>query len=95
MYRAAIIDNDPSFLERAERFLPKLNKAIRVIHIADDFLLEEKVQEWINDNNPYAMRHMTGRLLEAIDRSMWKPDPQTREQLESLYLDSDEFMESE
>ncbi|MFA7341917.1 MAG: cobaltochelatase subunit CobN, partial [Candidatus Methanomethylophilaceae archaeon] len=63
--------------------------------LADDFLLEEKVQEWINDNNPYAMRHMTGRLLEAIDRSMWKPDPQTREQLESLYLDSDEFMESE
>lgn len=63
--------------------------------LADEFLLEERVQEWINDNNPYAMRHMTGRLLEAIDRSMWKPDAKTREQLESLYLDSDEFMESE
>lgn len=40
MYRAAIVDNDPSFLERAERFLPKLNKAIRVIPVADASELE-------------------------------------------------------
>jgi cobaltochelatase CobN len=62
--------------------------------LAERFLFDEQVQEWINENNPYAMRHMTGRLLEAIDRSMWSPDAQTRDQLESLYLDSDDFMET-
>jgi len=44
MYRAAIVDGDASFLERAERFLPKLNKSIRVIPVKDPAELDKVLQ---------------------------------------------------
>lgn len=55
--------------------------------IADRFLFDEETAEWLRDANPHAMYETAARLLEAIGRGMWTPDPETREQLEEIYMD--------
>lgn len=53
--------------------------------IAERFLFDEETAEWFRDANPHAMYDTTARLLEAIGRGMWDPDPETRRQLEEIY----------
>lgn len=57
MYRAVILDRDKSFLERAETFLPKINKSIRVVPVNDPDDLDKvlscrKVDVIICDHSP-------------------------------------------
>ncbi len=61
--------------------------------LADHFLFDEETRKWIEENNPYAMRQMAGRLLEAIQRGMWDADDDTIEKLQSIYLDAEDILE--
>ena len=63
--------------------------------MAEGYLFDEQNREWIQDNNPHALRHMSGKLLEAIDRGMWSPDEQTRDRLEGMFLDTEELLEGD
>ena len=61
--------------------------------ITEHFLFNEANREWIEENNPYALHSISGRLLEANDRGLWNTDENTIEQLKSIYLSSDKKLE--
>ncbi|POR27942.1 cobaltochelatase subunit CobN [Flavobacterium columnare] len=65
----------------------------------DDFMYEGITQEYlfnpenkafIEKVNPWALRDMTERMLEAIQRGMWKePKPETLEKLQQLFINAE------
>ncbi|MCL2607405.1 MAG: cobaltochelatase subunit CobN [Methanomassiliicoccaceae archaeon] len=61
--------------------------------LADNFLFDGENKEWIENNNPDALRHITSRLLEAIERGMWNADSETAERLRSLFLGAEDILE--
>jgi len=61
--------------------------------MAEHFLFDKETREWIEENNPYALHNMAGRLLEAIERGFWDADKETIEKLKELYLKSEEYLE--
>lgn len=52
--------------------------------IAQAYILDEKVQQFIQEKNPWALRDMAERLLEAAQRKLWKNA--NKEILEELRL---------
>ncbi|MEM1367436.1 MAG: cobaltochelatase subunit CobN [Cyanobacteria bacterium P01_H01_bin.15] len=53
--------------------------------IAERYLLDPQVQAFVQTNNPWALRDMSERLLEAVQRGLWQsPSPNMLEQLKSL-----------
>ena len=62
--------------------------------LADQYLFDAEMQEFLREHNPWALRDMTERLLEAQDRGLWEnPSPETRERLRSLLLDAENVLE--
>jgi cobaltochelatase CobN len=62
--------------------------------LAETFLFDESCRAWLAEDNPHALMHMAGRLLEAVDRGMWEPDAETLGRLRSLYLSVESTLES-
>ena len=62
--------------------------------LAETFLFDESCRAWLAEDNPHALMHMAGRLLEAVDRGMWEPDEETLDRLRSLYLSVEGTLES-
>ena len=61
--------------------------------IARDYLFDEKVKNWMNEVNPFAVHAISERLLEASRRGMWDAPEETLEALEEIYLEVDGDME--
>jgi cobaltochelatase CobN len=71
--------------------------------VLDDWMYEEVTRTYVLDpamqaffakSNPWALKDVGGRLLEAIDRGLWeKPSAELRAQLERAYLAADELLE--
>ncbi len=61
--------------------------------VTDRFVLDEGNREWIQENNPDALRQITSRLLEAVERGMWNADDETVEALRSIFLDNESSLE--
>ena len=61
--------------------------------VAEHFLFNEENRKWIEENNPYAIHSISGRLLEANQRGMWETDKDTIQKLQQLYLKAEEFYE--
>ncbi len=55
--------------------------------LARKYALDEEMQEWLKEVNPYALQNIAERLLEAIERGMWETTPQMKEDLRDIYLD--------
>ncbi|WFN37310.1 cobaltochelatase subunit CobN [Methanomicrobium antiquum] len=60
---------------------------------AEHFLFNPENRQWIEDNNPYALHSISGRLLEAKDRGFWDADEETIRKLQEIYLESEDFLE--
>lgn len=60
---------------------------------AEKYTFDKKVQEWLRDVNPWALQRMTEILLEAEQRGMWQAKPETKEELQKLYLDMEGELE--
>ena len=45
-----------------------------------------KVQEWLRDVNPWALQRMAEILLEADQRGLWQAKPETKAELQKIYL---------
>lgn len=58
--------------------------------VSDAYLLDAENQEFLLEHNPAALREMTERLLEAMQRGMWRNPGAHRAALESLLLDAEE-----
>ena len=61
--------------------------------VTEKFILDEKVREWIRENNPYALKEMIEDMLECNDRDLWNAPPEMLEQLRKLYLESEGDLE--
>ena len=61
--------------------------------IAQTYLFDEQMREWIKEANPYALHAMSERLLEAVSRGMWNADEQTAEMLRNIYLQAEGDLE--
>lgn len=56
--------------------------------LADSYVFDEQVQQFLRQSNPWALRGMTERLLEAAERGLWEePDETVLDQLRAVYLD--------
>jgi cobaltochelatase CobN len=54
-------------------------------------VLDDDNRQFLERANPNALREMTQRLLEAIERGMWKEPGEQRERLEQILLDAEEL----
>lgn len=61
--------------------------------LADKFLFDEQTRQWIEENNPYALRQMAGRLLEAVQRGMWDADDESIQKLTDIYMEGEDMLE--
>jgi cobaltochelatase CobN len=57
--------------------------------LADRLAFNQAMQDWFKEVNPYALHNIAERLLEAINRDMWNTDPETRQKLEELFLETE------
>ena len=63
--------------------------------IAEAYIFDEKVQAFIQENNPWALRDMAERLLEARQRGLWQSASQDiLDKLRSIALEAEAVIES-
>jgi cobaltochelatase CobN len=55
--------------------------------LAEKYALDQKMQEWMKEVNPWALQRIAEKLLEAQQRGMWQADDKTKEELQQLYLE--------
>ncbi|OLE21784.1 MAG: cobaltochelatase subunit CobN [Actinobacteria bacterium 13_1_20CM_3_71_11] len=62
--------------------------------LAQSYVFDPGVRDFLAKSNPWALRGIAERLLEAADRSMWaQPDADTLDQLRQVYLQSEADLE--
>jgi cobaltochelatase CobN len=61
--------------------------------LAKKYVLDPEMQKWLKDVNPYALQNMVERLLEAIQRGMWKASESMVKELQRLYLSTEGLLE--
>jgi cobaltochelatase CobN len=63
--------------------------------LSQAYLLDPQVQDFLQEKNPWALRSMAERLLEAADRGLWEePSPETMDALKGIYLKNESALES-
>jgi cobaltochelatase CobN len=56
--------------------------------LAASYVFDEETRAFMEQSNPWALRGITERLMEAASRGLWEaPDPKTLDQLRQTYLD--------
>lgn len=53
---------------------------------AEKYAFDPKVQAWMKDVNPWALQRVAEVLLEAEQRGLWNAKPETKAELQKLYL---------
>ncbi|AIJ05843.1 Cobaltochelatase/Magnesium chelatase [Methanocaldococcus bathoardescens] len=61
--------------------------------IAEKYVFDKEMEEFFKENNPYALLNIAERLLEAIERGMWKADEEMKEKLRKKYLEIEGMIE--
>jgi cobaltochelatase CobN len=62
--------------------------------VARSYLLDPAMHDFFGQSNPWAMKDIAERLLEAIQRRMWAaPDDATRDAIEQVYVDAEANIE--
>ncbi|MGH3734440.1 MAG: cobaltochelatase subunit CobN [Micromonosporaceae bacterium] len=63
--------------------------------LADSYVFDPAVRDFLEQSNPWALRGITERLLEAADRKLWaSPDPETLDRLRAAYLQTEGDLEA-
>lgn len=64
--------------------------------VANAYIFDEPVQDFIRQKNPWALRDMAERLLEAKERGLWQNAPaQMLEELRNMVLEAEGIIESQ
>jgi len=62
--------------------------------LAEAYLIDGTVRDFLRESNPWAERAMIERLLEAADRGLWEtPSPEMIDRLKSQYGSNDAWLE--
>jgi cobaltochelatase CobN len=63
--------------------------------VAEAYLFDDKVQQFIQEKNPWALRDMAERLLEAQQRGLWtQVDQKTLDRLRAIVHEAEGVIES-
>ena len=63
--------------------------------LAAAYVFDPESRAFMEKSNPWALRGITERLLEAVQRGMWaEPDPKTLDQLRQVFLDLEGDLEA-
>lgn len=64
--------------------------------LTDTYVADPDNREFFENSNPWALRDISERLLEAADRGLWEnPDPQRLEMLRDTFLEMEGSLEDE
>jgi cobaltochelatase CobN len=64
-------------------------------NLAASYVFDEEVREFMRRSNPWALRGISERLIEAADRGLWgKPSEETLDRLRQTYLELEGDLES-
>ncbi|MDT0437770.1 cobaltochelatase subunit CobN [Streptomyces sp. NPDC005840] len=64
--------------------------------LASEYVFAPENREFMKKSNPWALRGITERLLEAADRALWaEPDAETLERLRATYLELEGDLEGD
>ncbi|HAV42442.1 TPA: cobalt chelatase [bacterium] len=61
--------------------------------IARTFILNKEMQEFFQENNPWALEEIGRRLLEAHQRQLWDANPEVLEGLKNAYIEIESWLE--
>jgi cobaltochelatase CobN len=62
--------------------------------LAESYVFDQEVRDFLDKSNPWALRGITERLLEAADRGLWeRPDAATLDRLRQAYLAAEADLE--
>lgn len=61
---------------------------------AEKYALDQDMQAWMREVNPWALQRIAGKLLEAEKRQMWSPSAEVKDDLQRLYLELEGDLES-
>ena len=63
--------------------------------VTESYVFDPDTQRFFQQSNPWALKGVVERLLEAIERGLWEnPPPEMRERLQQLYLDLEADLEA-
>jgi cobaltochelatase CobN len=55
--------------------------------LTDQYVLDAQVQQFFQEKNPWALRNIIERLMEAVQRGLWEqPDEAQLAQMRQVYL---------
>ncbi len=63
--------------------------------IAEKYVVDKDMRRWFMENNPYALEEITRRLLEAVERGLWRPRRDILEELRRTRLEVEALLEGE
>lgn len=64
--------------------------------LASSYVLDPDVRQFMRRSNPWALRGIVERLLEAADRGLWdEPSADTVQRLRATYLETEGDLEAE
>ena len=64
-------------------------------NVTESYVLDPETQEFFQQSNPWALRDIVERLLEAIERGMWEnPPADMKEKLQKMFLDLEADLEA-
>ncbi|MGI8866612.1 MAG: cobaltochelatase subunit CobN, partial [Rubrobacteraceae bacterium] len=62
--------------------------------VTNKYVLDEGVRDFMHQSNPWALRAISERLLEAADRGLWEqPDEEVLGELKRVYLENEGLLE--
>ena len=62
--------------------------------VAESYVFDDTMREFLEQSNPWARQAMTDRLLEAIDRGIWEsPEKETHDKLLAASLEAEGILE--
>lgn len=61
--------------------------------IAQTYIMDKEMQAWFKAHNPWAMEDINRRMLEAVQRNLWKPENDVLEALKRSHLEVEGWME--
>jgi cobaltochelatase CobN len=65
-------------------------------NLAESYVFDPEVRAFMEKSNPWALRGISERLLEAAERGMWaEPDAETLERLRAVYLELEGDLEGQ
>ncbi|MHA1353215.1 MAG: cobaltochelatase subunit CobN, partial [Candidatus Heimdallarchaeaceae archaeon] len=62
-------------------------------NIAETYIIDEEMRKWFAENNIWAAEEISRRLTEAIERKLWQPTEEMKDNLEEAYADIEGVLE--